>query len=140
MTTWRDAVPQPVQDDLDELLDAVLTAAKEQLRVEGALGPIALVLDDDDRTTRRTVEIGDAEDGEQVLAAFCAEVRAIAALRAVAIAFDADLDGRDAIQVLLEHRDPSAPALVLALPYRPRGGGRSYGTLRAAPGPRRIWT
>lgn len=143
MTTWRDAVSPQVAEQLDDLLDQVLAAAKEQLRVEGVLGPISLVLDDEGRVTRRTVEIGDAETGEQVLGAFCAEVAQVEALQGVAIAFDADLDGSDAIQVLLEHRDPAAPALVLALPYRRRrsdgGGGIGYGQLRATPGQRRIW-
>lgn len=143
MTTWRDAVSPQVAEQLDDLLDQVLAAAKEQLRVEGVLGPISLVLDDDGRVSRRTVEIGDAESGEEVLSAYSAEVAQIEALRAVAIAFDSDLEGRDAIQVLLEHRDPAAPALVLALPYRRRrsdgGGGLSWGQLRAAPGQRRVW-
>ena len=33
---------------------------------------------------------------------------------------DVELDGRDAIQVLLEHADPAAPALAVALPYTRR--------------------
>lgn len=49
------------------------------------------------------------------------------------------LGGWDAIQVLLEHADPAAPALALALPYVRKGRRFQYGDLAASAGSHRIW-
>ncbi|MEU4649238.1 hypothetical protein [Nocardia fluminea] len=43
--SWRETTPQPVQDDMDDLLDAALILAEEQLTQRGEFYPFSMAID-----------------------------------------------------------------------------------------------
>ena len=140
MTSWRDSLSKTVAGEMDELLDASLKAAKERLDADDVLLPFVQVVEDDGSQGTRMVEIVEDVRPDQLLEELFEKLRAERdQVRCVAVVFDAIVGGARAVQVLLEHRSPKTPALVLAVPYKAQKRRHQLGEVRAAEGERRIW-
>jgi hypothetical protein len=146
MTSWRDTASLQAQRDLDELLNAALGFAQQQLASRGEFYPYAAAVRFDGQTEMIAARPEPADQhppAPDVVAACVEELRSRQTqLRAGAIVSDVrlpDLSGSDAIDVALEHAE--GHALRVQLPYtrRPPGNHIDYGQLRAAPAGRRIW-
>lgn len=145
MTSWRDSASQQAQDDLDELLNAGLEFAQQQLATRGEFYPYAVAIRNDGQTECIGV-VPDSEDDYPISTdAFDACMEALTAtrkhIRAGAIVADVRVPelGSDAIRVELEHAD--GHALTVLLPYTRKHLERAvdYGHLQAQAGDRRIW-
>ncbi len=140
MTSWRDDVSKTVLGEMDGLLDTALRAAKDRLDADDVLVPFVQVVEDDGTESTRLVEIVEDVRPDQLLEELFEKLRAERdQVRAVAVVFDAIVGGARAVQVLLEHRSPKTPALVLAAPYKAQKRRHQLGEVKAAPGERRIW-
>jgi len=141
MASWRDTTPQATQNDMDLLLSTALDVAQRQLADKGALAPFGVVADDHG-IALRGIAPGGAADTVEVLDELYDGIRLERSdLRGAAVVIDVRLpSGSDAVQVHVEHADPQAPALVLALPYAGAGDDLTYGSLAAAADRPRIWT
>lgn len=146
MTSWRDAASPQAQHDLDQLLNAALRFAQQQLASHGEFYPYAVAIRFDGQAEMIAARPESADEhpaAPQVIAACAEELRSRQTrLRAGAIVSDVrlpDLSGSDAIDVALEHAE--GHALRVQLPYtrRPAGKDIDYGQLRAAPAGRQIW-
>lgn len=150
MGSWRDSATQQAQDDMDNLLNATLPFAKDQLAKRGDFLPFgAVVTGTGEITLLAAYENRPGTTSRDLLAMLVEGARKQAAAnRAAAIVADALIDRqwglptgkRDAIRVDLEHRD--GHAIAIALPYTKRrfSKGIDYGELIAADGVRQIWT
>ncbi len=140
MTTWRDSVSTTVRTEMDDLLDTALRNAQTRLNADDALLPFVQVVEADGTPGTRLVEILEDVRPDQLLEELFEKLRAERDdLRGVAVAFDGRIEGAPCVQVLLEHADPEAPALVLAAPYKYQKRRNQLGEVRAAVGERRIW-
>ena len=143
MTSWRDSATQEAQDDMDNLLNATLPFAKDQLAKHGDFLPFGAVVTGDGETVFLASYSGEPGATSRDLLAMLVEGARDQASsnRAAAIVADALVEGkRDAIRIDIEHRD--GHALSIAVPYAKRrfGRGIDYGDIVAADGVRRIWT
>lgn len=143
MASWRDAVSQQAQDDLDGLLNPALGFAQQQLDNHGEFYPYAVVVDADGQQRMVAADTGDdrpaSADLITTLIATLSEDRDH--LRAAAIVADVrlpELDS-DAIRVTLEHSERIA--LSVLLPYKTRRFGRAidYGDLQTEAAASFIW-
>ncbi|GHJ59356.1 hypothetical protein NOK12_18740 [Nocardioides sp. OK12] len=140
MTSWRDDVSKTVLGEMDGLLDTALRSAKDRLDADDVLVPFVQVVEDDGTESARLVEIVEDVRPDQLLEELFEKLRAERdQVRCVAVVFDAIVGGARAVQVLLEHRSPKTPALVLAVPYKAQKRRHQLGEVRAAEGERRIW-
>jgi hypothetical protein len=146
MTSWRDTASPQAQRDLDQLLNAALGFAQQQLASRGEFYPYAVAIRFDGRAEMvpaRPQPTDEHPAAPDVIAACAEELRSRQTqLRAGAIVSDVrlpDLNGSDAIDVTLEHAE--GHALRVQLPYtrRPSGKDIDFGQLRAAPAGRHIW-
>ena len=142
MTTWRDTASASAQADLDNLLNLVLPLAQELLGKNGQFYPFgASVANGGEASlTAADPELGEHPQPEQVLASVYAGARATAAEnRAAAFVSDVLIEGSDAVQVELEHRD--GIALVVLVPYKPATLKRvpTFREMSVAPGEPRVW-
>jgi len=120
---WRDDVPEPVQDDLDRLLDEILRLGRQLLERDGELQAFALSLNlnddiDVDFSTDKAVD----EDA-LVNTLFGLVNGERSKHRAFAIIQNIVTDNFTALSVWLEHRD--GPAFICVNPYKKprfRGG------------------
>lgn len=143
MSSWRDSASEEAQGDLDGLLNATLPFAEQMLAKNGEFYPFGASV-----TVAGGVAMaaGDPGQGEHprssdVLATLLEGFRdKREALRAVALVADVRVDGGDAVQVELEHRD--GHALAVLLPYKKKrfGRGIEYGALQAGPAARQVWS
>lgn len=129
------------REDLDELVDFLLSFAEEQLRAHGEFHPFAGKITTRGDLVPVAVDMGDHElpDPDVVIDALIAALRDDPDVRATGICFDVTLEeGTDAARVDLEHRE--ADPVAVCLPYR-RGRlrGLRFGEIFAAPGPGRIF-
>jgi hypothetical protein len=148
MTSWRDAISAQGQDDLDELLNAGLGFAQQQLAKRGEFYPFAAAIDLHGATEMiapDTDERGPAA-ADLVDASLASLITRRDRLRAAAVVADVRVPdlGQDAIQVGLEHSEGIALSVLLPYARRPRPGGRpgdviEYGEVRASSAARRIW-
>jgi hypothetical protein len=121
MTSWRNTASQLAQDDLDELLNAVLPVAVGMLDRHGELQPFAATVAADAQTTQPATNLAMAE-AENSLEALSLLHDGVAAnkdsLRAAAYVANAQVAGSDTIQIELEHSE--GIALVVLAPYTQR--------------------
>jgi hypothetical protein len=146
--SWRDEVPQPVQDDLDGLAEAAFDAAERLLGLSREFPPFAVALDGTGlQTVVATDPVPTPEPTHQaLLEGLVASVRGerghYRAVGFVALVF---IRTGDAVRVELEHRD-GGPALVLLRPcrvgrlrHRVRGHRVTMGGVAGSFGSHRVW-
>jgi hypothetical protein len=142
MTTWRDTASASAQADLDNLLNLVLPLAQELLGKNGQFYPFGASVSTvgEAALTAADPELGEHPQPEQVLASVYDRARAAAGeTRAAAFVSDVLVEGSDAVQVELEHRD--GIALVVLVPYKPATLKRvpTFRDMSVAPGEPRVW-
>ncbi len=143
MTSWREEISEPAQDDLDGLVEPVWDFAEHQLVARGEFFPFAFVVGTDGEQSMAAADVGDdkPESSEviDVLNAGLTEKRD--GLRATAVVADVHLPdlGTDAIRLVLEHRE--GVALEIVIPYLLQGMPRqvTYGELIVSEAERVIW-
>jgi hypothetical protein len=118
MASWRDSASQSAQDDLDELLNAVLPFALETLGRRGEFLPFGATISTDGRTAMTSADTGVGEhpssnDVLLLLRSGAAENKD--GLRAAAFAADVTTDGGDAVRVEMEHLE--RVAITVLIPY-----------------------
>ncbi|MBC7590232.1 MAG: hypothetical protein H7226_04200 [Salinibacterium sp.] len=146
MHSWRDVLSVSARTDVDRMLSAALSMAKQQLSGSSEFDPFALVTDIDGRLLAADVDLtglGRHPESDKIADAATARLRMLApTARASALTVNTRLSERrtDAVEVRLEHREGAA--LMVFLPYkRPRfGGAIDFGELMQSPGAREIWT
>jgi hypothetical protein len=120
MTSWRDAAPQPVQDDLDDLFTVSLDAAEAMLAKRAEFFPFGFGTDLGGTIGMFAADpgLGEHPPSADVLSALAIAARTSRdRLRAVSTTYDVRISGgRDAVCVDLEHRE--GQALRLLVPYR----------------------
>lgn len=119
MASWRNSASQLAQDDLDELLNAVLPFAIETLGSRGEMYPFGATITKDGLTTLSAADlgVGVSPNSNEVLALLRDGVTADKDdLRAAAYVADARVEGGEAIRVELEHSE--GVAIVVLVPYR----------------------
>lgn len=137
--SWRDTTSEQAQDDLDELLDVVLTFADEQVARAGALAPFGASVGTDGAAALAAADPTSA-GSETVLAVLRDGFRSRAgALRAVAVVADVRTADSDAVRVELEHREGTC--LVVLQPYsRSRLRKKvTFGAMSVSVGERHTW-
>ncbi|GAA4367834.1 hypothetical protein [Nocardioides caricicola] len=142
MTSWRDTASASAQEDLDGLLNLVLPLAQELLGKNGRFYPFGASVSNDGEAavTASDPSLGEHPRPERVLAGVYDGARATAAdHRAAAFVTDVLVQGSDAVQVELEHRD--GIALVVVVPYTPGTYKRypTFGQMSVSPGEQRVW-
>ncbi|MEZ2370959.1 hypothetical protein [Arthrobacter sp. RCC_34] len=118
MASWRDSASPVAQDDLDELLNAVLPFAIETLGRRGELYPFGATITRGGRASLIAADpgLGDHPNSNDVLALLREGVASDKeALRAAAYVADVRFDGGDAIRIELEHSE--RVAIVVLVPY-----------------------
>jgi hypothetical protein len=141
--SWRDDTPAEIQDDLDRLTDEALQAAQHLLDESGEFYPFAVCLDDDGSSRIVAAYDGDehppSRDVLELLYRGIAQERD--GIRAAAVVAMVVVEGGDAVQAEVEHRD-GGPAIAVFLPFSRKRlrRGLEYGDLAAAPGERHVWT
>jgi hypothetical protein len=118
MASWRTTASQLAQDDLDELLNAVLPFAIETLGRRGEMYPFGATLAKDGKTALAGAYLGEGvhPDSNDILALLRDGVTADKdALRAAAYVADVRVEGGDAIRVELEHSE--GVAITVLVPY-----------------------
>lgn len=130
------------REELDELVDFLLSFAEEQLRAHGEFHPFGGKITASGDVVPVVVDMGDDEvpDPHAVIDELAAALRADPDVRATGICFDVVLEqGTDAARLDLEHRE--ADPITVCLPYRrKRLGGLQFGEVFAAPGPVRVFS
>jgi hypothetical protein len=140
--SWRDDTPAEIQDDLDRLTDEALRAAEHLLDKNGEFYPFAVCLDEEGSSRIVGAYDGDehppSQDVLELLYRGIAQERD--GVRAAAFAAMVDVDGGDAVQAEVEHRD-GGTAIAVFLPYSQKRlrRGVEYGAVWAAPGGRHVW-
>src|SRR4051812_35652259 len=118
MASWRDNASQSAQDDLDELLNAVLPFAEQTIAKHGELAPFGASVSTNGQFAFLAADLGQGEylSSADVLNTLYEGAKQSAAThRAFAFVADVLANGSDAVRVELEHRE--GPVLVLAVPY-----------------------
>jgi hypothetical protein len=143
MTSWRDATPQPVQDDLDKLVLVAIDTAQNLLQKQGEFFPFGVTTSNDgeERLVAAGLELGERPASRAVLDSLYAGVLGtVNGFRAAAFVVDVHTEGSDAIMVQVEHRD-GGPALEIFVRYAKKRfrNGIEYGATTAAPGQRHVW-
>jgi hypothetical protein len=144
MTSWREATPGPVQDDLDSLVGMGIDAARHMLQRNGEFFPFGVTLtsDGEQRLAAASSELGERPASVAVLDVLYAGVLGNReGLRAVAFVADVRADGLDAIRVQAEHRD-GGPGIEVLIRYQKRRFRKAveFGAVSAGLGPRRVWS
>ena len=142
MTSWRDTASASAQEDLDGLLNLVLPLAQKLLGQHGQFYPFGASVSTDGEAslTASDAGLGEHPQPERVLAGVYDGARATAGEnRAAAFVSDVLINGSDAVQVELEHRD--GIALVVLVPYKPATLKRvpTFRDMTVAPGEPRVW-
>lgn len=142
MTTWRDTASASAQADLDGLLNLVLPMAQQLLGKNGRFYPFGASVSTTGEAaiTASDAGLGEHPQPDRVLAGVYDGARATAAEnRAAAFVSDVLVEGSDAVQVELEHRD--GIALVVLVPYKPATLKRvpTFRDMSVAPGEPRVW-
>lgn len=148
MTSWREGVPQNVQDELDELCNRAIQLAVMLLEKQGEFFPAALVTDTQGQVAMKAIYDEElARDSAAYLAALIDMLRAsreeATSVALISNAHSPDLKS-DVIRVDLEHS--TGPVLTIIAPYTLAkkglfGKGRTVqiGQLSGAEGNRVVW-
>jgi hypothetical protein len=142
MASWRNSASQLAQDDLDELLNAVLPFAIETLGSRGELYPFGATIAKDGLTALSAADpgVGERPNSNEVLSLLRDGVTADKdSLRAAAYVADVRVEGGDAIRVELEHSE--GVAIVVLVPYSRSRLRKSVkvGEMRVQPGELHAW-
>jgi hypothetical protein len=142
MASWRDAASSQAQADLDELLNAVLPFAQQQLASYGEFRPFGAAVSEDGQMTLLAGHpgLGEPTPAQDVLDLLYQGARRTAPdYRAAAFAVNVRAEGSDAVRVELEHREGSV--LVVLVPYQRNmaQGTITFGQMRAGAGQARVW-
>ncbi|MBJ7330300.1 MAG: hypothetical protein JHC95_10405 [Solirubrobacteraceae bacterium] len=125
------------REDMDELVDYLLSFAEHQIRARGEFFPFAAAMTADGEVAAVAVDMGDDHpDPSDVIDGLIEALRAATDTRAVGICVDVRVEGpdgmTDAARAIIEHRD--ADPVAVFLPYRrKRLRGCSFGELFASP-------
>ncbi len=144
MAAWRDDASTQAQQALDELLNAVLGFAQQQLAKHGEFFPYAAATGIDGKSELVVVRPDHGGEQPQALDVIGACIAALVdkrnEIQAAAIVTDVRTAESDAIKVDLEHVE--GQALSVLLPYRKADAGSpvEYGAIRAQAGHPQIWT
>jgi hypothetical protein len=143
MTSWRDTTPQPVQDDMDNLVQGAIDTAQSLLQKQGEFFPfgIAATNDGERRLVAAGLDLGEHPASLAVLDSLHAGLLGTRdGFRAAAFVVDVHTEGSDAIMVQVEHRD-GGPALEIFVPYAKKRfrNGIEYGATTASTGQRHVW-
>ncbi|MEV6660176.1 hypothetical protein [Nocardia fluminea] len=124
--SWRDTTPQPVQDDMDDLLDAALTLAEERLTQRGEFYPFSMAIDASGDRKLLGAGTGDTRRAKEMSFGALRAMRPD--IRAAAVVVDVSLPetGTSGIEVHIEHSN--GPAIGVLKPYT-----ISNGTVTAEP-------
>lgn len=142
--SWREGTPQPVQDDLDRLLNAAMPFAQQLLVERDEFLPYAVLLKPDGSAGLMGVDLqreplpthDEALHG--LYAAIPPQLDGLAAVAVVAhVHVTAPAPG-PAVRVELEHRD-GGPALVIFVPYARRQGQVEFAQMHLNEGTRHFW-
>jgi hypothetical protein len=143
MPSWRDGTSPQAQADLDELLNAALGFAQQQLADHGEFYPCAAAIRADGQAEMIAGQPRTASEhpaAADIIASCIAQLASRQhAIRAAAIVADVRLPdhGGEAIEVSLEHAE--GQALRVLLPYARRRKAITYGQISVSAGSRRIW-
>jgi hypothetical protein len=142
MVSWRDTASVAAQDDLDQMLNAVLPFAEQTLSRYGELLPFGAAVSSDGQVVLLAADpgLGEHPPSVAVLDTLYAGARASAdTRRAVAFVADVRANGADALRLELEHRQ--GVTLVLVVPYTRSRFRRTitFGEMQGSPGRARVW-
>jgi hypothetical protein len=142
MTSWRDDTSDQVQDDVQNLIDAVLPFAQQQLDRHGGFFPFGATIDSEGEVTMiaEFSDPSDEPDSKAILQSLYRGVQEQATeLRAAVFVSDVTTSDGDAIRAEVEHREGTA--LVVLSPYSKRRlrKAKAYGELELLPGEPRLW-
>lgn len=142
MTSWREAVSEQAQNDLDDLLGTALDFAQQELGKHGGFYPYAVVVDGSGSQRLVAADTDADQPGSGDLVAGLARTlhEQHHVLRASAIVSDVRVSelGTDVVRVDLEHAE--GVALTALMPYRRRRfRGVEYGALSASEGSAGVW-
>jgi hypothetical protein len=142
MTSWRDHASEQAQDDIQNLIDAVLPLAQQQLNRRGGFFPFGATVDVQGEVTIIAEYPAPSEqpDSKDLLQSLYGGLQEQASeLRAAVFVSDVATAEGDAIRAEVEHRE--GPALVVLAPYSTRRLRRAkvYGELELQPGEPRLW-
>jgi hypothetical protein len=144
VSSWREGASPRSQQDLDQLLAAVLGFAQQQLSHRGELYPYAAAIGDAGQAEMIAARPNSKDEyplaADVVRSCRAALVSQRDYIRAGAVVATISLaEGGDAIRVDLEHAE--GQALTVLLPYSRHRRHKSieYGQLRAVVGERRVW-
>lgn len=142
MASWRNSASQLAQDDLDELLNAVLPYAIETVGSHGELYPFGATIAKDGLTALSAADpgVGERPNSNDVLDLLRDGVTADRdSLRAAAYVADVGAEGGEAIRAELEHSE--GVAIVVLVPYSRSRFGKSVkmGEMRVQLGELHAW-
>lgn len=142
MASWRDSTSSQAQEDLDGLLNEVLSFAETRLSKYGEMYPFGAAVETGGKGRLLAADPGQGEHPSslEVLETLYAGAREHRAeLRAVAFAADVTANGSDAPRVETEHQE--GVALTVLLPYARSRFKKSLtlGQMSVSAGERRIW-
>lgn len=141
MASWRDATSPEAQNEMDTILDSALDLATERLTASEDLAPFAVTLTSAGEQQMLGAYPSETAQPSELLDQLFTSLRSDRGEQVVAaVVSDVLVEGQDAVQVHVEHSEPSAPALLMALPYERSATAVTFGSLRAARGQRRIWS
>jgi len=143
MTSWRDTTPQPIQDDLDNMVGMAIDAAQALLAKNGEFFPFGVSITSDGEEHLLAADPGLGENPESLAvldSLYAGVVASREALRGAAFVADVRVDGLDAIRVQAEQRD-GGPGVEVLMRYEKKRFRKAveYGAVTASSGPRRIW-
>lgn len=142
VASWRETASASAQNDLDELLNAIVPFAEQGIAKHGEFFPFgaAVTSEGDVALIAADPGVGDAPSSVQALELLYDGARVDAeSRRAFAFAADVRANGGSAIRVELEHREGTA--LVIVIPYtRSRFSKKvTLGAMGLNPGNARVW-
>ena len=142
MSSWRDTVSVEAQDDLDGLTALVLETAERHLASHGEFAPFAAgISQSGEASLSHAAPDGDESSAADLLEALYEGAREEAATeRAVAFAADVALEGSDAVQIELEHREGVALCLIVPYGRRRLRRGVTFSGMTVNAGDPRVWT
>jgi hypothetical protein len=144
MASWRDSASPEAQSDMDELLNAALPFAQQQLAKHGEFYPYGVALTIEGKVELLAASTGDEHPASTELLGLLAEGARSKLSQLRAAAFIADIrmgPGQgDAIRVDIEHREGHAIAVLLPYSKKSFGRGLAYGQLIGAPSTHRLWS
>ena len=145
MSSWRDTASAPAQEDLDELLNAVLGFAQQQLSAHGEFYPYAAAIDSEGEVVMIAARPDPNDEhprsADVVAACLGTLTDRRQRIRAGAIVTDVRVqDGGDAIRVDLEHAEGHAHTVLQPYTKKRLSKKIEFGQLRAQARQRQIWS